>query len=462
MNETTPPPVPPQPSASQPPPAAQPTKTDGMFDAMRRIGIARSQDRWIGGVAGGIARRLGIDPLLVRAIFGISVLFGGLGLIVYGLAWALLPEEIDGRIHLQETLRGQFDVGLLGAIALFVIGLSQGSGWFGWWNDNGFGWLNGILWFAATVALIALVIAAVNQRGDRRPPVGGTAAQGAGAPSVYQYPTAPPTAYPSAPVNAAPTGGYAPPSGYSGPPYGYAGPTGYTPVPPAPPRPAKPRVQGPGAGAIGAVVGLSLLSLAVLLLAERTGDLGWPVWLTAAGIAIVLAGLGIVIAGLRGRSSGTLGFLAIVGVVLAVPAALLHPIAGDWSTDDVRVIVSDEAVWTPSTAADATAGRAAAVGGLNVDLTGVPLSGTTIEVPVSLGAGDLTITVPANTAITANVALAAGDISWEVDREQQISGITGSRSYDFQSNEVTRGTSPELALQIEMGAGQVRIVEENS
>jgi len=223
----------------------------------------------------------------------------------------------------------------------------------------------------------------------------------------------------------------------------------------------KPHVYGPGAGAVGAVVGLSLVTLAVLLVADRQGYLDWPVALTAGGIAIVLAGIGIMIAGLRGRSSGTLGFLAIVGIVLAVPAALFAPVTWSNSTGNVRVIAADGA-WAPTTAAQAREGISVGVGDVNVDLTDLPIGTSAIRVPINLGAGDLTVTVPPNTAISANISLAAGDISWEVDRTQRISGVTGSQGYDFQSNEVTKGASPELDLQIETGAGQVRVVEENS
>jgi phage shock protein PspC (stress-responsive transcriptional regulator) len=445
---------------------------------MRRVNIVRPPNRWIGGVAGGIAQRFGIDPLLVRAIFGISVLFGGAGLIIYGLGWALLPEQVDGRIHLQETIRGRFDAALLGAIAFFVIGINQGNGWFGWWDGNSFGWLNGILWFAATVAVIAIVIAAANQRGHQGPPTGpqGPAAPGAGpgAPSVYDYPTAtypaatyPTATYPTAtvpPAPAAPQGaaGYGATGYYSGPPAGgYAGrPTAYAP-PPQPRRPVKPHVYGPGGGAIGAVVGLSLVSLAALLVAQRQGHLDWSVALTAGGIAIVLAGLGIIIAGLRGRSSGTLGFLAIVGIILAVPAALFVPVSWDSSSSNVQIVASS-GDWAPTTAVQAREGITVGVGDLNVDLTQLPVGDGAISVPITLGAGDLTVTVPRDTAISAAVRLSAGSIIWEVDRTQQVSGVADTRTYDFQSNEVTKGASPELALKIETGAGQVRIVEENS
>ena len=83
----------------------------------------RSNDRWIGGVAGGVALRLGVDALLVRAAFGVLMVLSGVGFVLYAAGWALLPEQSDGRIHLQEAIRGRFDSALAGAGILLLIGL---------------------------------------------------------------------------------------------------------------------------------------------------------------------------------------------------------------------------------------------------------------------------------------------------------------------------------------------------
>jgi len=516
MDTTTPPPAdqpapPPIPPASQPfspptPPPAPPypaparSGSDGFFDALRRVGVVRTNDRWVGGVAGGVALRLGIDPLLVRGIFGVTALFGGAGMIVYGLAWALLPEQSDGRIHLQETIRGRFDAALLGAIGLFVVGVGRGDGSFGWGYGQGLGWISGVLWFAAIATVAGLVITSASQRGNRGPSSpprgpwqgGGASAPGAGAPGagvpnagvpVAAPPApAPRAAYPTASAGstgyagppttsyAGPRGAYAPPAaghpaapgGYSGAQGGYAGPpAGYypPPVPQPPRRPAKPRVHGPGASAIGAVVGLTLVALAVLLVLDRTRDgLDLSVGLTAAGIGIVLAGLGIMIAGLRGRSSGTLGFLAIVGIVLAVPAATLTEATWSGTVTGPRVFVTDS-VWQPTTASQARAGMSAALGDITVDLTQLPAGSGKVEVPISLGAGDMTVTVPRDIAVSAEVQIGAGQIDWAIDGDQQVSGVSGAHQYDFASTEVTDGASPTLVLQLKTGAGQISVVE---
>src|SRR6188472_4353629 len=54
-------------------------------------------DAVIGGVCAGLGRRLGIDPIFLRVVFIAATAAGGLGLVAYGLAWALLPAEGDSR-----------------------------------------------------------------------------------------------------------------------------------------------------------------------------------------------------------------------------------------------------------------------------------------------------------------------------------------------------------------------------
>jgi phage shock protein PspC (stress-responsive transcriptional regulator) len=51
-----------------------------------------ADDQMIGGVCSGIAKYFGIDPLIVRIAFLLSLLIGGFGIIVYVLLWIFLPE----------------------------------------------------------------------------------------------------------------------------------------------------------------------------------------------------------------------------------------------------------------------------------------------------------------------------------------------------------------------------------
>jgi len=48
-------------------------------------------DRVIAGVAGGIAEHYGVDATLIRVIWALSLLFGGLGAVAYVVLWIVLP-----------------------------------------------------------------------------------------------------------------------------------------------------------------------------------------------------------------------------------------------------------------------------------------------------------------------------------------------------------------------------------
>lgn len=50
-------------------------------------------DRWLAGVCIGLADYTGIDVSLIRVIFAVLTMFGGVGPIAYLIAWVLVPEE---------------------------------------------------------------------------------------------------------------------------------------------------------------------------------------------------------------------------------------------------------------------------------------------------------------------------------------------------------------------------------
>jgi phage shock protein C len=68
-------------------------------------------DRVIGGVAGGIAQRLGVSSTLVRLVWILSVFFGGLGIVAYLILWVVLPtggaQTPAGRIAEERFARGE-------------------------------------------------------------------------------------------------------------------------------------------------------------------------------------------------------------------------------------------------------------------------------------------------------------------------------------------------------------------
>lgn len=64
-----------------------------MTDRSARLLRRRTTDRVIFGVAGGLADYFNVDPLLIRIAFVGLIIFGGAGLVLYFLAWLLLPAE---------------------------------------------------------------------------------------------------------------------------------------------------------------------------------------------------------------------------------------------------------------------------------------------------------------------------------------------------------------------------------
>jgi phage shock protein C len=57
------------------------------------------QGRIVAGVCAGLGTYLGVDVNLVRLAFGVLTVFYGLGILLYLIAWLILPEEgEDGSI----------------------------------------------------------------------------------------------------------------------------------------------------------------------------------------------------------------------------------------------------------------------------------------------------------------------------------------------------------------------------
>ncbi len=491
-------PVPPStPPGSTPPPDAPPAEratahSSGFFTAIRGTGLYRSEDRWIGGVAGGLAARFGLDPLLVRGAFVVTLLLGGFGLVIYALAWALLPEQRDGRIHLEGLTLGHPDIALLGSLLMFIAGVGNGA----WvrWPVHVPGWLQGLFWLGAAVLVIVVIAQLASHRRPAPPYTGPLPTRGGPVPPVPPMPGARPFTGPAAPsygpaphtppagpipatgsqgapitMSVPPTAPPPPAQPYAGPPYQGqpypAQPYRYTP-PPAPPRPVpppappKPPRRGPGATIVGITVALALFVIAGVLIAERADWLDRPTLATAAALIVVIFGVAIIVSGLRGRTSGVLGFLAVVAMVAAIPIAFTS--RADWHGPWVRWDVHPNAIQAgPGTTVlddrqSARDGVQVAFGDATVDLTDVPLNDSVLTVPIDLGAGDFTILVPEDARVAATVDVGAGQVTWRVDGDNASSSGLGIGEQTFGDT-----SDPQLDLRIEAGAGNVTIEEGN-
>src|SRR4249919_316242 len=111
-----------------------------------RIRRTTGADRKVAGVAGGLARHLDIDPIILRVAFVVLVFFGGAGLLLYGACWLLLPEDgsVSAPLSLDDRNRSIALV-VIGAISVLLV-LGDSIGQFGF------------PWPLALVALVALLV----------------------------------------------------------------------------------------------------------------------------------------------------------------------------------------------------------------------------------------------------------------------------------------------------------------
>jgi phage shock protein PspC (stress-responsive transcriptional regulator) len=75
-----------------PPPPGADARTVGEGRPLRRP----TDDRVLFGVASGLGRYLGIDPVAVRVAFVLLAVFGGSGLLLYLIGLIAIPEAVEG------------------------------------------------------------------------------------------------------------------------------------------------------------------------------------------------------------------------------------------------------------------------------------------------------------------------------------------------------------------------------
>src|SRR5437667_12666173 len=67
-----------------------------MPSASPRVLRRSREDRVIAGVCGGLGRYLGVDPILLRVALVVLAIGGGVGFLIYGGAWLVIPKEAPG------------------------------------------------------------------------------------------------------------------------------------------------------------------------------------------------------------------------------------------------------------------------------------------------------------------------------------------------------------------------------
>ncbi|GAB5078495.1 PspC domain-containing protein [Arthrobacter sp. AD-310] len=439
---------------------ATPQQTD-FFTWVRSHGIRRGSDRWVGGVSSGVANRLGVDPLIIRGVFIVLTLFAGIGVLLYGLAWALLPEP-DGRIHVQEAGAGRWSTGMTGSLIATIVGLTGLGGGFWGWSHNGFG---GFLWTVFWVGGAIYLIYYLSQRNKgARPAMAGqpgpyTSTYDAGSPGTAgtssfaaagaTYGTNPASG--SMPSYPGGTGGSSYGDGTSGggtgTPYGTGTLYGTAPTPPQPPRP---RPAGPGAPAVAIAAGAALLVGGGLKALDATNvvDLGTSanaiVWASAAAVL----GLGILVSGLRGRTAGIMSLFAVVALVTGG----IYNVVGNG--DRLRF---QEVNWSPASIAEARDGIDITAGRGTVDLTSLAASAplpSDVVVPLDITASNVTVVIPDNVPVDIKADMTMGNLNEATGQR----GGTTTRESSYNTDE----PGSRLVVRIDGTFSNVTIEEGNA
>lgn len=428
--------------------------------SLRHSGFFRGEPRVIGGVCQGLAQRYGWDVNSLRIAVVIAALFFPVVCVLYALAWVFLPEAADGRIHVGEMLKGNFDAAIIGAILLAVFGGGTSGIALGFFHT--FVWIPLFMIFPVAIVVIAVLLARPKQTG----------------PTQGQYWSATPSTQPSSQATSSPFTP-APPQGEETMPdttpdwRTQGGPTSsdYYTFPPAPPSAAQTADSQPQASGqtipqsagrrfapfvtqpalrsrvvpralVLCVYGLVFLALAgTFFLLYRNGystptqvDRSVQIALTGAAACLLIVGIAHLIAALRDRSSVMLTILSVLGMFLAVPAMLggmAYATTAPFHYTSVAGKINTDADWRSDTIESSNGSN---VVNLDLDLSHAP-DGLTKD-----------ITVNSQVIPYANIRVRDGQPIRIVAQKQPITfdlDLSGDHKWKgFDSNSPTVLTSP--------------------
>ena len=440
--------------------AGAPQQTSGMdrfFGWLRALDVRRdTEDKWLAGVCSGIANRLGVDPLVTRAALVVLILLGGVGVTLYLIAWAFIPNDKEEIVAERGLRDGDFwGIAILVLIALSLIGGSgfiDGDGWGLWW----------LWWVVIPVGLVvwlvtrnrsqdeatrAQVATWGQQAGTQAAAWGESIGQKAAAYGRAGEPGAPPPP-------GATSGGPVPAPGVGGP----GGPWGYAPAPVQPPRPPRPpRPRRRSAGFLAAVIVSGLAMAAYGLTVWGHDEFGWSGDAHVVGLAaaLVVFGLAVLGMGFAGFRSGLTGFLAVVLAISTWFASIVPGIELGGGVGDRE--------WRPMGASTSESYRLS-IGSANLRLDDYPTSPSTPgEVNASVGIGELRIYVPDDLTVEVRSDVSVGEIreagGWGLDQNNEWTQ-DGQGGRNLSNTEVIGSGPTDLVVNARVGLGQIIIGKE--
>jgi phage shock protein PspC (stress-responsive transcriptional regulator) len=385
--------------------------------------------RVVAGVAAGIGRRYGIDPVIVRVALVVSAIYGGAGIICYLLGWLLLTEDGDEVSPFEALLnRGRSSTSKALTVVLCIAMLPATDFVFG----GHYSTLAGMIVLGTGLFLLH------RYRGDK----GQITTAGTGQTQIRpedSMPTSqfgdttpadqngPQDAVPNQPPAWDPLG--AAPFAWDLPEPSPAP----APAPPVIPRPRRPRV---------ALATIGVLFVTGAVLALTASSVGWLTPGHIAGILAAITGVGL-LAGAFVHAGRGLIPLAVLLCVAAFSLASTH-FDGWHGSGDMDI--------SPRTIADVQPVYEHSAGDVTLDLRELPDTGT-VNTRVQLGAGNLTVLVPPDAAVSATCSASAGHVDC-LGQEDSGPGKPTVRA----SQAASDGSQLTINLDAVNGLGQVEVV----
>ena len=333
----------------------------------------RTSNRVIGGVAGGLADYLNVDPLLIRVGFAGLMLFSGAGIPLYLLGWLFIP--LSG--HPDSVAMGWWRsltmrpvtvivLAILGILALFSFPISRFTSFYVPFE----------VFLALGIVIVGMFL--LLPRGQ-----GGTGV------------ARPPAAAPMASSDMAGMAASAPPAAGTGPgapTYWAPAPAPATPIPVEPARPASPLGWYSVAAAfiaVGAVALLDNLSTVRVELADYFG------------VAFLALGIGLIVGAWWGRAR-LLILLALVVLPFALGSSFVKvPLDGG---------IGDRYYWPQSIAEVQPESRLVA-GEIYFDLTQLEGQTGPVHLTASVGVGRIVVILPRDASVDATSSVEGGRLA---------------------------------------------------
>ncbi|MFC7617852.1 PspC domain-containing protein [Actinokineospora soli] len=346
--------------------------------------------RKVAGVAAGIGERYGIDPVVPRVLFAVLTFYGGSGLLLYVLGWLLLPEE-DDEVSPVESLAGKGRSATSSFFTIMlVLALIPLTGWF---FDKDMAGFFGLLAGGGLLFLLH----------QRRAHLGKVPEAPAQAPEPA-YPVYP-DPVPEAPMTSAQPelddAHHRPTTPPAWDPLGAAPFAWDLPEPSRPEPEAEPPVRVARSKAGLVTIGVSLLAIGGLVLAEPVLG-GWVSAPHVIGVVLGVLGVGMVLGSFRRGGRGLIGLaapLAAVGIAMTVA----------WPDGFESGGMGDLAV-RPSSIAQVAPVYTQNVGSVDVDLTGLVETEGSFETRAAVDLGDVRVVVPETADVVVRCEVGLGDV----------------------------------------------------